>query len=99
MIDYKSENTKLASLLLAKGFQFELSDFDDYGGTQVVLFDSCHRRVADAVCHSFSYGHEMGLLEIMGLGVDREAVGDNVEGWLTAEEVFNRWCDALEGRG
>ena len=31
-----------------------------------------------------------GLLEIMGL-VDEEEVGDSVEGWLTAEQVFERW--------
>lgn len=83
----------------AKGFHFEFRDFDDGGGTQVILFDSRRKRVADAVCHSFSYGHEEGLLEIMGLGVEREVVGDDVEGWLTAEEVFKRWCDAIEGKG
>jgi hypothetical protein len=47
-------------------------------------------RVSDAVCHSGSYGHERGLLEIMGL-VNEEEVGDEVEGWLTAVQVFERW--------
>ena len=42
----------------------------------------------DAICHSGSYGHEEGLLEIMGL--TRNDNGDSVEGWLTSEEVFDR---------
>ena len=45
--------------------------------------------ICDAICHSGSYGHERGLLEIMGL-VDEEKVGDSVEGYLTALEVFKR---------
>lgn len=44
--------------------------------------------ICDAVCHSGSYGHEEGLLEIMGL--TRNDNGDPVEGWLTSEEVFDR---------
>ena len=43
----------------------------------------------DAICHDFSYGHEEGLLEIMGSLV-REDIGDEVEGWLTAEAVIER---------
>lgn len=42
--------------------------------------------ICDAICHSGSYGHEEGLLEIMGLTRN----GDSVEGWLTSEEVFDR---------
>lgn len=42
--------------------------------------------ICDAICHSGSYGHEKGLLEIMGLTRN----GDSVEGWLTSEEVFDR---------
>lgn len=42
--------------------------------------------ICDAICHSGSYGHEEGLLEIMGLTRN----DDSVEGWLTSEEVFDR---------
>ena len=46
----------------------------------------------DAVCHSGSYGHEMGLLEIMD--VTRRLLHydnyDEVEGWLTAKEILKR---------
>lgn len=42
--------------------------------------------ICDAICHSGSYGHEEGLLKIMGLTRN----DDSVEGWLTSEEVFDR---------
>lgn len=42
--------------------------------------------ICDAICHSGSYGHEEGLLEIMGLTRN----DDSIEGWLTSEEVFDR---------
>lgn len=42
--------------------------------------------ICDAICHSGSYGHEEGLLEIMGLTRN----GDSIEGRLTSEEVFDR---------
>ena len=44
----------------------------------------------DAICNDLSYGHENGLLEIMGSIVSKEIVDDTVEGWLTAEEIVRR---------
>jgi hypothetical protein len=95
MADFKRENIKLASLLLAAGFNYFLKDCFD--GTQVILYDDCWQRVADSICHSGSYGHEDGLLEIFGLGVKNKYY--DVEGWLTADEVFNRWKNAMAGKG
>ncbi len=45
--------------------------------------------VCDVVCFHGSYGGDEGLLEILGL-VNKEAVGDDIEGWLTADIVFGR---------
>lgn len=45
-----------------------------------------NKLICDAICHSGSYGHEDGLLEIMGLTRNN----DSVEGWLTSREVFYR---------
>ena len=59
-----------------------------YDGLQI-NYPSIENRVCDVICHSGSYGHEHGLLEIMGL-VDRKNAGDDVEGWLTAEDIFKR---------
>ena len=44
----------------------------------------------DAICHGGSYGHEVGKLEIMGDLVDKTKTDDDVEGWLTAEEILER---------
>lgn len=43
----------------------------------------------DAICHMGSYGHEKGLLEVMGSAVNRNPY-DSVEGFLTADEVLER---------
>ena len=43
----------------------------------------------DAICHDFSYGHEKGLLEIMGSLV-KENHSDVVEGFLTADDIIKR---------
>lgn len=92
---YSIENCKLASMLLSANIPFQFRDL--YDGTQI-LFPSIENCIADAVCHSNSCGHEKGLLEIMGVGV--QDVADDVEGYLTAEEVFRRWSayyDQKEG--
>lgn len=47
--------------------------------------DNCKCSV---VCHEFSYGGSNGLLEIMGLADD--GIDDDVQGWLTANDVFAR---------
>lgn len=61
---------------------------------QVIFYDENNKYLADAVCHWGSYGHEQGLLEIMGVLSEEEE--DDVEGYLTAETVFTRWMNWLE---
>lgn len=80
------ELSKLFLLLCDANIPCEVRHVID--GLQVV-YPSVKDCVCDAVCHSYSYGHEKGLLEIMGL-VNEEEVGDSVEGYLTADEVFAR---------
>ena len=77
---YRIEANKLAKGLIEKGIAFDYHRC--WEGVQI----SCDGW--DAVCHSGSYGHEKGLLEIMGTIV--QAVEDDVEGWLTAEEILQR---------
>ena len=43
----------------------------------------------DAICQFGSYGHNSGLLEIMG-SIVRADSGDSVEGYLTADDVIER---------
>lgn len=77
---YKNEITKLANELIEKGIAFEF----------VPIWDGWQIRTDewDAVCHSYSYGHEKGLLEIMGSIVTVD--DDAVEGRLTADDILAR---------
>ena len=81
-----SEIDKLSEMLDAAGIPHE--DRPWLGGKQV-NYPSCDNQVCDAILNPYSYGHEEGLLEIMGL-VKKRKTGDSVEGYLTAEEVFRR---------
>lgn len=52
-------------------------------------FDS-EKMICSAVTSFASYGHEYGLIEIMGLLTPEEGDEGRVKGYLTAEEVFAR---------
>lgn len=77
---YATEIDKLASGLVKMGVPFKFRTLWD--GFQILTDDW------DAVCHSGSYGHEHDLLEIYGSIVHVDT--DEVEGWLTANEVLAR---------
>ena len=46
--------------------------------------------VSDVICHRGSYGYQEGLLEQYGL-VDDSGEGDDVMGFLTANDVYDCW--------
>jgi hypothetical protein len=83
---YVTESANLVRLLVAAGIPHEVRSL--YDGVQII-YPSLKNYCGDTICHSHSYGHEHGLLEIMGVGACDEE--DDVEGWLTAETVFDRW--------
>jgi len=86
------ELKKLDELLTEAGIPHEVTSIDYLGEDGVdcqICYPSYKEKICDAINHRFSYGHEAGKLEIMGL-VDPDVVGDSVEGYLTAEQVFNR---------
>ena len=74
----QTEMMKLAFGLRDRGIEFTVRSFFD--GIQIVVGDFDW----DAICHSGSYGHENGLVEVMGL----PQCEDDVIGYLTAEEVL-----------
>lgn len=78
----RNEIVKLSKMLDKEGIPHE--DMQIFDGLQV-NYPNKENCICDAICHSFSCGHEQGLLEIMGLTED-----DDVEGYLTAKEVFKR---------
>lgn len=74
----QTEMMKLAFGLRDRDIGFSVKSF--YDGMQIVVGDWDW----DAICHSGSYGHENGLIEVMGL----PQCQDGVIGYLTAEEVL-----------
>jgi hypothetical protein len=87
---YKREPLRLASMCLAHDIPFEIAE---YWNGLIIGYPSLQtdERVSDAVCHDGSYGRQDGLLELMGLLTEEELEEDGVLGWLTAEQVFERW--------
>lgn len=84
-----TELTKLYFWLNNNNYTLTYEPF--YDGAQIVVY-SKGEKLWDAVCHWCSYGHEDGLLEIMG-AIVKEDAGDDVEGWLTADDVIERVLD------
>lgn len=80
---YFVEMNKLINLLTSENIPFETRK--SWDNTSQVLYPSIKNHTCDVICHSGSIGSEKGLLEIMGLTLD-----EDVEGYLTAEEVFTR---------
>ena len=75
----QTEMTKLAQALTINNIPFKERPL--FNGVQIIG-DGW-----DAICHDYSYGHEDGLIEVMGLddGSNRD---DDVIGYLTAEDVL-----------
>lgn len=84
-----TEMAKLAEMLINARIPFEVTYMDkglfSFGGESVpqIWYPNRKKNVCDIICHKFSYGGDRGLLEIMGLA-------DDVEGYLTAGDVFKR---------
>lgn len=83
-----NEFNKLVSMCVEAGMDFEVHDIWD--GRQIILyakntnpFDKNRTPLNDVVIHNGSYGCDKGLLETWGK--------DDVEGYLTAQQVFAIW--------
>ena len=83
----KTEFFKVARYLTEKGIKFVVRPL--YDGCQLyVLNDEKEGSWAfDVILHGGSYGHEKGLLEVMGIS---KCPYDSVEGYLTGEAVIER---------
>lgn len=79
-----TEMRKLQRMLEEADIPYDIHKL--FRGEQIEYFGHKDVRVCDVICHEYSYGVEQGLLEMMGLC---DTV-DSVEGYLTAEEVFER---------
>lgn len=88
----KSEMDKLEEYLEENRIHFERSTRKDafFDCDQIIVFSEDGYRLWDAVCSRSSYGYELGLLEIMGSLVNVKEDGDEVVGYLTAQNVIER---------
>lgn len=65
---------------------------ENRGGYQIALFED-DVRILSVVQSPMSYGGDEGLLEVMGLDEYYSDTLDEVEGYLTKEEVLRRILD------
>lgn len=65
---------------------------------QIIVYEDSEYKIRkwDAVCHYGTYGYENGLLEIYGEIVHPLLDDDNVVGFLTADEIINKYIPRLE---
>ena len=87
-----AEIFKLDGMLTAAGIQHELTNRPGWGWQITYAADGKWELrkpgCGDAVINSMSYGHDNGLIEVMGFDITDEEYGDEVVGWLRAEEAF-----------
>ena len=81
-----TEMQKLIQLLATENIPLQVT-INWIDNSQQVWYPNQKDAICDVICHRYSYGGKEGLLEIMGLS---EMEDDDVEGWLTAEDVFKR---------
>lgn len=65
---------------------------------QIIVYsnDDEQDRLWDAICQHGSYGYEQGLLEIYGEIVHPMLDDDNVIGYLTADEIIQKYIPRLK---
>lgn len=82
----KREIERLVKMLENTNIPYELTDDAMGNSNNQIWYPNHDEKICDVICHKYSYGGEDGYLEIMGLSENE----DEVEGWLTAEQVFYR---------
>lgn len=93
MIKAATEMEKLQDLLKKENIPFETRPLR--GNVQILYYGHGDKdRICDVI--EDGYGSEKGLLEIMGL-TDTEEAEQDVEGYLSAEQVFERIQKHWEG--
>ena len=85
-VTVKSKEIMLLAMgLIERGIAFRFRRL--YDGYQIIAADESW----DVICHNFSYGGNLGLLEIMGKYAE-----DDVEGYLTADAIFARIDEGVD---
>ena len=89
--DYK-EILKLRDMLEQANIPFKFIEHNDFRNGYQIIYPETDAKLqrCSVIEHSFSYGHEADKLEIMGLLTSAELQNDNVAGYLSADNVFER---------
>lgn len=96
--DYTENDKFIEKVQKNPPLTFTFSVVEHMGRPQIVFMDAeTGERVCDAVCHYGSYGHEEGLIEVMGYPLCT-ATEDDVEGFLTANTIYERLMNADKER-
>ena len=82
-----NEILRLKEMLEKAEIPFE---FNEYMGGYHLCYPNKKIKECSVIEHDGSYGREQDLLEIMGLLTDKELQNDDVVGFLSAENVFER---------
>lgn len=90
MAEKYNEILRLKDMLESAKIPFKFSEL--HGGYHIVYMTDRDKCICSVIEHDFSYGREKDLLEIKGLltELEKETLEDDVLGYLTAEEVFQR---------
>lgn len=96
-----NEIWRLHEMLTDVGIEHEFSEFfggklGDDAGWVLIVRNPDGSRLCSAIEHVFSYGHTKDRIEIQGLLTPWERKVDDVVGWLTAENVFERIRAAVD---
>lgn len=88
LIHYSRELFKVIDFLNKEGINFDIRQM--FNGWQLIVRN---KKVLtewdfDIICHDGSYGNKKGLLEVMGIIAESEY--DDVEGYLTGEQVVEK---------
>lgn len=86
----ENEIDKLIKILNTQGvcYPIDWKVVELYGRPQVIFLNpETGEQIGDAVCHFGSYGHQEGLIEVMGFPFSNE---EDVVGFLTADEVIHQ---------
>ncbi len=86
------EIDRLAFLLERDNIPFERQEVSTVPGIELTRIQyPCHKDfVCSAIQGTYSYGGKMNLIEIMGLLTPKEEEQDEVVGYLTADQVYER---------
>jgi len=83
-----NEIFKLKSILDERNIPYEFEQFFD---GYILFVEKNGVKICDAVEHRGSYGNKKDLLEIMGALTEKEFSKDGVLGFLTAQDVADRF--------